>query len=87
MYLDNCLLNSPTLPKIFIQFSSKWKEKVAKDVEEVTSSSLPKKFRDAYYKELNDFNNWKQENDFFNAKKRVVLILILNLCITFFDVQ
>jgi hypothetical protein len=57
-------------------------EKIAKDVEEVTSSLLPKKSRDAYYKELSEFNNWKQENDvcgvsedvllgyFFNAKKR-----------------
>jgi hypothetical protein len=70
-------------------------EKIAKDVQEVTSSLLPKKSRDAYYKELNYFNNWKQENDvsgvsesyFLKAKKRVVLILILILCITFIDVQ
>jgi hypothetical protein len=33
-----------------------------KTAEEVTSSLLPTKSRDAYYKELNDFNNWKQEN-------------------------
>jgi hypothetical protein len=51
-------------------------EKIAKDVQEVTSSLLPKKSRDAYYKEINYFNNWKQE-------KRVVLIL----CITLINVQ
>jgi hypothetical protein len=33
-----------------------------KDVEEVMRL-LPKKSRDAYYKKLNDFNNWKQKND------------------------
>jgi hypothetical protein len=37
-------------------------EKIAKNGEEVTSSLLARKSRDAYHKELNDFNNWKQEN-------------------------
>ena len=37
-------------------------ESIAKDVEEATSSLLLKKSRDAYYKELNYFNTWKQEN-------------------------
>jgi hypothetical protein len=32
-------------------------EKNSIDVEEITSSLLPKKSGDAYYKELNDFNN------------------------------
>jgi hypothetical protein len=60
-------------------------EKIAIDVEEITSSLLPKKSGDAYYKELNDFNNccWVISL----PSKRVVLILILILCITVFDVQ
>jgi hypothetical protein len=37
-------------------------EKIAKNGEEVTSNLLPRKSRDDYHKELNDFNNWKQEN-------------------------
>jgi hypothetical protein len=53
-------------------------EKIAKDVEEVTSSLLPKKSRDSYYKELNDFNNWKQENYVSGVSEDVLLGYFFN---------
>ncbi|KAJ3654688.1 hypothetical protein Zmor_013861 [Zophobas morio] len=54
-------------------------ESIAKDVEEATSSLLPKKSRDAYYKELNYFNNWKQENNVSGVSEDVVLGYFFNV--------
>lgn len=54
-------------------------EKIAKDAEEVTSSLLPKKSRDAYYKEFSEFNNWRQENDVCEVSEDVLLAYFFNV--------
>jgi hypothetical protein len=72
-YLRKILQKATSALEILIEM-----EKIAKDVEEVTSSLLPKKSRNAYYKELNEFNNWKQENNVSEVNKDVVLGYFFN---------